>query len=70
MPFQLMGRLGPRDDVLDVGPDSPLGSGKFWGNGVAQCYVLGECGIGCAKATEPVKLLFGIMSGWAQGIMY
>jgi len=31
MPFQLMGRLGPRDDVLDVGPDSPLGSGKFWG---------------------------------------
>jgi len=64
--FGMVGRVGPRNDVIDRGPGPPpqQQGADFFRNGVAQCKVYGECGVGCcAKMVEPIEL----SSGWRVG---
>ena len=42
MPFDVVGQVGPKNDVLDGDPDPLTGRGNFFfwgGNGVAQCNI-------------------------------
>jgi len=34
---------------------------QFWGDGTAQCNVLGKYGIDRAKMAEPIELPFGMV---------
>jgi len=40
MPFGLRIRVGPRNHVLDGGPDAPMGRGNFEGKGRADRLVI------------------------------
>jgi len=39
MPFGLRTRAGPRNHVLDEGPDLPMGRGNFEREGMSHCKV-------------------------------
>jgi len=39
IPFGLRTRVGPRNHVLDGGPDLPMGRGNFEGEGASHCKV-------------------------------
>ena len=39
MPFELWTQVGPRNHVLDGGPDPPMHRGNFEGEEAAHCKV-------------------------------
>jgi len=67
MPFGLRTLMGPGNDVLDDGPDPPWEGAIFFG--VSHCKVLGHSTVICAKAAEPIEMLFGLWARMAQGIV-
>ena len=63
MLFVLLTRVGRRYHVLDEGPQPPRGRGNFLGENVAAlCNVMGHSMMRCAKTTEPIDMLFWMIS--------
>ena len=60
MPFGLRTWVGPRNHVLDWGPDPP---GHFEGEAAAHCKVQGYSAVTCVKMAELIVMLFGL---WAR----
>jgi len=59
MPFGLWAWIGPRDCVLDGGPDPRWERGNFGERGT-HCKVCGHSAITCAKTAEPIVMPFGL----------
>jgi len=49
--------VGPRNHVLDGGPDPP---GATLGGKGDHCKVKGLSAVSCAKTAEPIDLAFGL----------
>jgi len=61
MPFGLLARMGPRNHVLDRGPDVSMGRGNFDGKGWPIVKYRDRCSVvSCAKMAEPIEILFGL----------
>ena len=52
MPFAVVGRVGPTNDVLDGGPDLPRKGQISRVNGAAKCKVLKKCRSGDAASSQ------------------
>ena len=56
--FGLWTRVGPRNRVLDGGPDS---TGKYFsGDSAVHCKEWELPAVSCAKTAEPIEMPFGI----------
>ena len=55
MLFMLRTRVGPRNDVLNGGPDPPWEGAILRGKGASHCKVQGHSAVICAKRAEPVQ---------------
>jgi len=54
---------GPRNHVLDVGPDRPKRRGNFWGETSkqhARGHAQRQSSVSCAKMAEPIEISFGL----------
>jgi len=61
MLFALWARIGPRNHLLDGGPDTPWEAAILRGGGrAAHCKVKGCFAMSFAKTAEPFEMLFGI----------
>ena len=58
--FALWTRAGPRNHVLDGGPDPPVRRAILKGKGAAHCKVQGPSAVSCVKTAEPIKMPFGV----------
>jgi len=56
MPFGLRTPVGPRNHVLDGGPDTPMGRDNFEGKGRSIVKYRDIC----AKTAKPIKMPFGL----------
>jgi len=59
MPFGLRTRVGPRNHVLDEGPDPPWEGAILWGDG-RPTKSIGTLCSPCVKTAEPIEMLFGL----------
>ena len=55
--------MGPRNHVLDGGPDPTPWEGAILGNGESHCKVCTFSTVICAKTAEPIKMPFRF---WAR----
>jgi len=61
MQFGLWERIGPRNHMLDGGPDPRMGRDDFEGEGRPIVkYVYGCSAVSCAKMAESIEMPFGI----------
>jgi len=63
MPFGIGTRVGPRNRVLDGGPDPPMGRGNFEGRKGHPIVKYGDTAVICAKTAKPIEMPFGL---WAR----
>jgi len=61
MPFGLWTLVGPRNHVLDGGPDPPMGRGNFEGE---RCPLVKnrDTVVPCANTAEPIETPFGLLA--------
>jgi len=57
--FGFRTRVGPRNHVLDGGPDPPW-EGTILADRGTHCKVWGLSAVSCAKTAEPINLPFGL----------
>ena len=70
MPFRLRTWVGPRNHVLDGGPDPPLGRGNFEGaKGHPSVKYRDTLWSPVRKRLKRSRCCLGCGLGWAQGIM-
>ena len=60
MPFGMRTRVGPRNHVLDGGPDPAMGRGNFEGEKGRRIVQYGDTAVICAKTAEPIETPFGL----------
>jgi len=63
MPFGLNTLVGPRNHVLDGGPDAPMRRGNFEGEKGRPIVNYRDTAVVCAKTAEPIEMPFGL---WAR----
>jgi len=63
MQFGLWTRVGPRNHVLDWGPDPPWEAAILQGKWASHCKVQGHSAVPCANTAEPIEMSFGL---WAR----
>ena len=63
MPFGLRTRVGPRNHVLDGGPDSPWEGAIFRGKWHPIVKYRGHCAVPCVKTAALIEMPFGL---WAR----
>jgi len=66
MPFGLWARMGPRNHVLDAGPDPPW-KGAIWGKGSPTVKYRDFLTVSCAETAEPIDLPFGLWTRVGRG---
>ena len=69
VPYGLWTSVGPRNHVLDGGPDPPMQRGNFEGEVAAHCKVLRFCAVNWAETAEPIEMPFGCGLRWAQDVL-
>jgi len=62
-------QVGPRNHVLDGGPD-PLWEGVIFGERGAHCKVWVQSAVSCAKTAERTEMPFALWVGHTQRTMY
>ena len=60
MPFGLLALMGPRNHVLDGGPNALMRMGNFEGERAAHCKAQGRSAVSCAKTAELIEMLFAL----------
>ena len=60
MPFGLRTRVGPRNHVLDGGPDPPMGRATFEGEKGPPIVKYRDTVVPCTKTAEAIKMPFGL----------
>jgi len=63
MTFGLRTRVGPRNHVLDGGPDPPMGRGNFVGGKERPIVKYRDTLVICTKTAETIEMSFGL---WAR----
>jgi len=58
--------VGPGNHVLDGGPDSPMGRGKFLGENGRPIVKYRDTTVVCAKTAEPIGMPFGLWGGMGR----
>ena len=61
--FGLWTPVGPRNHVLDGGPDLPCTRAILRGIGMTRCKVYEPSAMSCAKTAELIEMPFGV---WTQ----
>ena len=52
--------MGPRNHVLDGGPDPPMGRGKFLEENERPIVKYRDTTVVCAKTAKPIGMPFGL----------
>ena len=64
IPFGLWAGIGPKNHVLDGGPDPPWEGAIFGARGP---IVKGHSAVTCAKTAEPIEMPFGLWAWSGSG---
>jgi len=65
MPFWLWTWVGPRNCVLDGGPDPLMGRENFGENGL-PIIKYRDTVLSCAKTAEPIEMSFDVDLDWPR----
>jgi len=66
MPFGVRTRVGPKNHVLDGGPDLPWEEAILRWKRAARCKVQQLSAVSCARTAEPIEIPFGFVLRWAK----